>query len=81
MKVWLLAIAVLGVVAFVALVLCNARPRYKHIQSADPAASPNLEEIKRLAHSGRKIDAIKMYRELYRVGLKEAKDAVEELVR
>jgi ribosomal protein L7/L12 len=34
-----------------------------------------------LIQSGRKIDAIKLYRELHGTGLKEAKDAVESLER
>jgi len=40
-----------------------------------------LKEVKRLAQSGRMIDAIKLYREITNVGLKEAKDAVEALQR
>ncbi len=38
-----------------------------------------LAEIRRLAESGNLIDAIHRYREVYAVGLKEAKDAVEAL--
>lgn len=38
-----------------------------------------LKEILHLARSGRKIEAIKMYRETFGVGLKEAKDAVDRL--
>ncbi|MBI5715688.1 MAG: ribosomal protein L7/L12 [Chloroflexi bacterium] len=40
-----------------------------------------LKEVKRLAQSGRMIDAIKLYREITNAGLKEAKDAVESLQR
>jgi ribosomal protein L7/L12 len=36
-------------------------------------------DIQRLLQTGRKIDAIKVYRRLHRVGLKEAKDAVDRL--
>ena len=36
-------------------------------------------EVRRLAESGEKIAAIKRYREITGVGLKEAKDAVERL--
>ncbi|MFK8011973.1 MAG: hypothetical protein AB8B80_08040 [Marinicellaceae bacterium] len=39
------------------------------------------EKILRLAKSGHKIAAVKSYRETYRVGLKEAKDAVEAMLR
>ncbi len=38
-----------------------------------------LREILGLARSGKKIEAIKIYRETFGVGLKEAKDAVERL--
>ena len=38
-----------------------------------------LKEVLRLARSGNKIAAIKLYRETFRVGLAEAKDAVERL--
>ena len=39
-----------------------------------PAADPRLLE---LVQAGKKIEAIKLYRELTGVGLKEAKDAVD----
>jgi len=43
----------------------------------DPAA-PNLgDEARHLAGEGRKIEAIKAYREATGAGLKDAKDAVE----
>jgi hypothetical protein len=38
-----------------------------------------LAEVARLAKSGKKIQAIKLYRETFSVGLKEAKDAVEQI--
>lgn len=38
-----------------------------------------LKEIKNLVQKGNKIEAIKIYRETFGVGLKEAKDAVEKL--
>lgn len=38
------------------------------------------EDILREARSGRKIQAIKLYRTLYGVGLKEAKEAVERML-
>lgn len=40
-----------------------------------------LREVKALLHQGQRIDAIKRYRELTGSGLKEAKDAVEQLER
>jgi ribosomal protein L7/L12 len=39
------------------------------------------EELCRLIREGRKIDAIKLYREKTGVGLKEAKEAIEQLER
>jgi ribosomal protein L7/L12 len=41
---------------------------------------PRLDEVIALARDGKKIQAIKVYREVTGVGLKEAKDAVERLV-
>ena len=41
--------------------------------------APRIAEIVRLARSGQKIHAIKLYRETFGVGLAEAKDAVERL--
>jgi hypothetical protein len=38
-----------------------------------------LAEVARLAKAGKKIPAIKLYREVFHVGLKEAKDAVEQI--
>ncbi|SFG34837.1 ribosomal protein L7/L12 [Streptomyces mirabilis] len=43
-------------------------------------ADPELEQVAALAHDGRKIQAIKVYREVTGAGLKEAKDAVDRLV-
>ncbi len=36
------------------------------------------EEVRTLADDGKKIEAIKLYRELTGAGLKEAKDAIDE---
>lgn len=41
----------------------------------------NLAEMARLIRAGKKIEAIKLYRQIFRVGLKEAKDAIEALER
>ncbi len=40
-----------------------------------------IAEIDQLIHDGRKIDAIKVFRETFGVGLREAKDAVERMER
>ena len=48
-------------------------------QSARPPEKRESEaEIDRLLQMGRKIEAIKVYRALHNVGLKEAKEAVEK---
>lgn len=43
---------------------------------AEPARMP---EVRALAASGAKIDAIKLYRQITGAGLKEAKDAVDAM--
>lgn len=45
----------------------------------NPGDPPTLDHVRRLAEAGEKIQAIKLYRELHNVGLKEAKEAVEKL--
>ncbi len=49
-----------------------------HVNAAD---SENFREVRELVAQGNKIEAIKVYREITGVGLKEAKDAVEALER
>ncbi len=41
--------------------------------------TPTMEDVKRLVEAKQKILAIKMYREIKGVGLKEAKDAVDAM--
>ena len=66
--------------AFVSLV---SRQQTKRFQSRgllpEPGQIPTMENVERLVAAGEKILAIKMYREIYRVGLKEARDAVEKM--
>lgn len=40
---------------------------------------PTVEDVERLAAAGHKIPAIKMYRIIKRVSLREAKDAIEAM--
>lgn len=47
--------------------------------AAVPSSNADLEPVRALMAKGKKIDAIKLYRELKGVGLKEAKDAVEAM--
>jgi ribosomal protein L7/L12 len=44
------------------------------------AGGPWLDEVRRLKNDGKLINAIKLYRENTKVGLKEAKDAVEGMI-
>ncbi len=50
-------------------------------QPAAPASPEEDADVLALMQDGKKIGAIKVYRERYGVGLKEAKDAVEALAR
>ncbi len=43
------------------------------------AGDPRMHEVHSLAAAGRKIEAIKLYREVTGLGLKEAKDAVDAM--
>ena len=47
--------------------------------SPDPAPDNSAEQIRAALHQGRKIEAIKIYREHSGSRLKEAKEAVEQL--
>jgi ribosomal protein L7/L12 len=53
------------------------------VESAEvtPQEPPETVAIREILLSGNKIKAIKLYRELYGVGLKEAKDAIDALER
>ena len=56
--------------------------RHLDVPQPGPVQGPDLavdQDVVLLARSGRKIEAIKRYRELTGVGLKEAKDAVERI--
>jgi ribosomal protein L7/L12 len=46
-----------------------------------PITPEQLGEVEQLARAGDKISAIKLYRKLTGLGLKEAKDAVENLAK
>lgn len=47
----------------------------------EPGSDTADERILNLLRANKKIDAIKIYREKYHVGLKEAKDAVEAIAK
>ena len=53
---------------------------FAHVSNAAlPTAQTNLLYIHQLANAGKKIEAIKVYRETFGVGLKEAKESVERI--
>jgi ribosomal protein L7/L12 len=52
-----------------------------HLEIVDPLPRPDLSEVQRHLDAGRKIPAIKAYREVTGAGLKEAKDEVEAMER
>ncbi len=81
-------LVILGVAAFVVILVLDRlfRSRGSHPgvrQGVSPVGSDVQSgtdaDIERLVASGRKIEAIKLHRQLHRTGLKEAKDAVEAL--
>lgn len=51
------------------------------IHQADMMIDARFEEVRQAIRSGQKIEAIKRHRELTGIGLKESKDAVEDLQR
>jgi ribosomal protein L7/L12 len=77
-----IAIAVL-VVGFVLALLIrargNARTSLPPARGPLPASGKRDEIIRELLRSGRKIEAIKHYRQQYGTGLKEAKEAIERM--
>jgi len=59
---------------------CNTIALVPGLPTAPEAAAPaSLDEVRQLVESGNLIEAIRRYRELYDVSLKEAKDAVDTL--
>ncbi|SDT46257.1 ribosomal protein L7/L12 [Microlunatus soli] len=56
-------------------------PQYANRRQPRFGPDPRLDEVLRLVREGKKIRAIKVYRELTGVGLAEAKAAVEGLTR
>lgn len=67
---------VLGII--VVLVILAA---FGRAGATPPPANLSDEQIRRTAAQGQKIQAIKWYRTLHGVGLKEAKDAVEAMLK
>ena len=65
---------------YVEKLAAGSAPEPVQLQNLSPAGQEQaLEEIRALMRANQKIQAIKRYREVYHVGLAEAKDAVERL--
>ena len=72
----IVVVFVVGIVITLLVVLA----KNSYTPPPPPPADLNDAQIYDLARSGNKIQAIKWYRQLHGVGLKEAKDAVERIV-
>lgn len=75
--------ALIGIVVLLIAIAAWSKGRVEDIR--DPALAPpgggTESDIVRLVDAGQMIAAIKLYRRLHGVGLKEAKDAVDKLAR
>jgi len=76
-----IVVAVAVVAAALALSLLNRRRTDDLHQSGflPPPGQGSDADVERLVALGRKIDAIKLYREIHDTGLKTAKDAVDKI--
>ena len=67
------------------IAFAQKRQKAEHIRLQgllpSPGQVPTDEDVKRLAEAGEKISAIKIYRQIHGGGLKEAKEAVENLAK
>jgi len=71
--------SLLGPAVFAALFVLFLLVRSRSEAPALPAPEPDTSSVQELLLAGRKIDAIKRYRQEHGVGLKEAKQAVEAM--
>ena len=69
--------AILAVFVFIVILCLQDRNRKRAL--LPPGREPTIEDVKRIAKSGDKIWAIKLYRQIYQVSLQESKSAVENL--
>lgn len=63
------------------LILITIFLLFRRAQEADIPHLLSDQEILQLAQQGKKIEAIKCYRSLHNVGLKQAKEAVEAMLK
>jgi large subunit ribosomal protein L7/L12 len=64
----------LGIVVFLVVAVLVGKGKIP-----EPPANLSDDDIRKAAQQGQKIQAIKWYRSLHGVGLKDAKDAVEKM--
>jgi ribosomal protein L7/L12 len=78
-----LFITILVIAAALFVVNASRRWQRRHAEfiRRPPRGEATDADVERFVAMGRKITAIKLYREIHGVGLKEAKEAVEELAR
>lgn len=74
------AVVVLSRIASILRIRQQDQMDYPQGLRSDTEPNSGTDDILRLAQAGNKIEAIKRYREIHGVGLKEAKDAVEKLL-
>jgi ribosomal protein L7/L12 len=73
-----IALAVAGILAVLLLLRLRSDER---VRLPEAAVAGTLDSVEAAILAGRKIEAIKLYREEHGVGLKEAKEAVEAIQR
>jgi ribosomal protein L7/L12 len=78
-RYWLVGIVVVLLLAYLSRRAERADSTRKLIRNG--SNPPSTTDIDGLLHAGRKIEAIKRYRELHGVDLKAAKDAVDARAR
>lgn len=78
-KIALLAAVVLGLVLALARRGSSRTEQLRASGLLPPEGAGTEEDVRRLIAAGRKIEAIKVYREIHGGGLKEAKEAVERI--
>jgi ribosomal protein L7/L12 len=69
------------VAAFLAGFILGRRGSRQKIVWTRPIEAVATPDVQALIQQGKKIDAIKLYRQLHGTGLKDAKEAVEKLER
>jgi len=77
---YFIMIIIIGFIAM--MVFASVTTGQKESRKKDknsPKKEITTEMIEEVAKSGNKLEAIKLYRELHKVGLREAKEAIEEI--